>query len=160
MNANTRPLRATIHLAPLVGKRRNAKSLEGSHISVSVFGRYPPMECEMLFVIWRDFRRRLDLHESISLRSLEAKDKTHETPPLFFFSTNASYPTSSPPLLLSTDSAGLSFSLPFVPAWAFFASGPSLNMCTVSCAELTASRLLTTLKLIEYILASRVPRRN
>lgn len=38
--------------------------------------------------------------------------------------------------------------------------GPSLNMWTVSCAELTASSVETRLKLIEYILASRVPRRN
>lgn len=33
-------------------------------------------------------------------------------------------------------------------------------MCTVSCAELTASSVDTTLKLIEYIRASLVPRRN
>ena len=36
----------------------------------------------------------------------------------------------------------------------------SLKMCTVSWAELTAMRVDTTLRLIEYIRASRVPRRN
>jgi hypothetical protein len=38
--------------------------------------------------------------------------------------------------------------------------GPNLKICTVSCAELTANKVETTLKLIEYILASLVPRRN
>lgn len=78
---------------------------------------------------------------------------------------NASYPPSSacPPSLLSMDPVGLAGLPPFpapspFPAPAF--CGPSLNICTVSCAELTASRLDTTLKLIEYIRASRVPRRN
>lgn len=33
------PLRAAMHRAPLVGNLRKAKSREGSHISVSVFGR-------------------------------------------------------------------------------------------------------------------------
>src|SRR6267142_4938693 len=78
----THPLRATIHRAPLVGSLRNAKSRDGSHISVSVFGRYPPTDDVMFFVRCNDRRRRLD-----------------DMPPLFFFlsSTNASYPPSSAP---------------------------------------------------------------
>jgi len=40
----THPERATTLLTPLVGSRKNAKSLEGSHISVIVLGRYPPIE--------------------------------------------------------------------------------------------------------------------
>ena len=61
MELITDGLKATIHRAPLVGSRRNAKSREGSHISVNVFGRYPPTECVKVFVICIDFRRRLDL---------------------------------------------------------------------------------------------------
>lgn len=93
---------------------------------------------------------------------------THETPPLFFFpSMNASYPPSKPctPSLLSIDSVGLAgLPPPFFPELddggdpAF--CGPSLKICTVSCAELTASKLDTTLKLMEYILASLVPLLN
>jgi hypothetical protein len=37
---------------------------------------------------------------------------------------------------------------------------PSLNICTVSCAELTANSDDIALKLIEYIRASLVPLRN
>ena len=57
----TYPLSATMHLAPLVGSRKNAKSREGSQSSVSVLGRYPPIECVIDLVIWRDLRRRLEL---------------------------------------------------------------------------------------------------
>ena len=37
---------------------------------------------------------------------------------------------------------------------------PSLKICTVSCAELTASNVDTRLKFMEYMRASLVPRRN
>jgi len=49
-HSRLRPLRETIHRAPLVGGLRKGKCREGSHISVSVFGRYPPTDDVMLFV--------------------------------------------------------------------------------------------------------------
>jgi len=68
------PLRAMIQRAPLVGSLRNAKCRNGSNISVSVFGRYPPTDDVMSFVRFSDRRRRLD-----------------ETPAFFFLSSiNAS----------------------------------------------------------------------
>lgn len=39
LSGKTHPLSATMQRAPLVGSRRNAKSREGSHISVNVLGR-------------------------------------------------------------------------------------------------------------------------
>jgi hypothetical protein len=77
-----------------------------------------------------------------------------------------SYPPSNPctPSLLSIEPDGLGGLCSFLfveddaePAdfWE-----PSLKMCTVSWAELTANKVETTLKLMEYILASLVPRRN
>lgn len=59
------PLRATMHLAPLVGSLRKAKSRDGSHISVRVFGRYPPTECVRLLPICMDLRLRLELKDSL-----------------------------------------------------------------------------------------------
>lgn len=94
---------------------------------------------------------------------------TYETPvPFFFFSTNASNPPSKTalPSRLSIDSAGLpgccAFLFPLLDdaADADDLWGPNLNICTVSCAELTARSDDTTLKLIEYIRASLVPLRN
>lgn len=81
-HAVTYPLRATTHRAPLVGSRRNAKSRDGSHISVSVFGRYPPMECVRLFVTCIDLRRRLELPRRYqsALRSGRAKQSKLTTP--------------------------------------------------------------------------------
>jgi hypothetical protein len=58
------PEKATILLVPLVGNRRKAKSRDGSHISVSEFGRYPPTECVRVLVNCRDLRLKLDLEES------------------------------------------------------------------------------------------------
>ena len=57
----THPDRATTVRAPLVGRRRDANARAGSQSPVSVCGRYPPTECERLFVICSDFRRRLEL---------------------------------------------------------------------------------------------------
>ena len=57
----THPLNATMHRVPDVGSFRCAKSRDGSHISVSVFGKYPPMLPAMPLVIPRDLRRREDL---------------------------------------------------------------------------------------------------
>jgi hypothetical protein len=66
--SDTYPLNATTHRAPLVGSLRKAKSREGSHISVSVFGRYPPIEYVRLFVICIDLLRRIDLQaQSVSI---------------------------------------------------------------------------------------------
>jgi hypothetical protein len=148
LEIRTHPLKATIHRAPLVGSLRNAKSLEGSHISVRVFGRYPPTDDVIFFVKCNDRRRRFD-----------------DTPPLFFFlsSTKASYPLSSAPApsRLSTLPEGLvACSSLLLLLLLLLRPLPSLKICTVSCALLTASRVLTTLKLSEYIRASRVPRRN
>ena len=44
------PEKATILLVPLVGNRKKAKSRDGSHISVSEFGRYTPIECVRVLV--------------------------------------------------------------------------------------------------------------
>jgi len=92
MTCGIDPERATILRAPLDGNRRDAKSREGSHISVNVLGRYPPTECVKLFVICIDLRLRLDV----------------TPPPPFFFSINASYPPSKlGDVVPSTDSGGL-----------------------------------------------------
>jgi hypothetical protein len=55
------PEKATILLVPLVGNRKKAKSRDGSHISVSEFGRYPPIECVRVLVSCSDLRLKLDL---------------------------------------------------------------------------------------------------
>ena len=57
------PEKATILLVPLVGNRKKAKSREGSHISVSEFGRYPPTECVRVLVSCSDLRLKLSLCE-------------------------------------------------------------------------------------------------
>lgn len=142
------PDNATMLRAPLVGSRRKAKSRDGSHISVSVLGRYPPTECVRLFVRCIDRFRRLE-----------------ETLLLFFFSMNASYPLSRScaPSLLSIDAGGLDGGSPLedeLPCEVDDFCEPSLKMWTVSCAELTANNDDTTLKFIEYIRASLVPRLN
>jgi hypothetical protein len=61
----TYPLKATIQREPLVGSRRKAKSLEGSHISVTALGRYVPTEAVRFFVRFSDRLRRLDLGSRI-----------------------------------------------------------------------------------------------
>lgn len=58
------PEKATILLVPLVGNRKKAKSRDGSHISVSEFGRYTPIECVRVLVSCSDLRLKLDLEES------------------------------------------------------------------------------------------------
>ena len=60
----TYPESATTLLTPLVGSRKNAKSLEGSHISVIVLGRYPPIECVNDLVICSDFLRNEELENT------------------------------------------------------------------------------------------------
>ena len=50
------PLSATTQRTPLTGSFKKAKSLEGSHISVNVFGRYPPTDEVMFFVKFIDLR--------------------------------------------------------------------------------------------------------
>jgi hypothetical protein len=60
----TYPLKATTQREPLVGSRRKAKSLEGSHISVTALGRYVPTEAVRFFVRFSDRLRRLDLMSS------------------------------------------------------------------------------------------------
>ena len=55
------PEKATILLVPLVGNLKKAKSLDGSHISVREFGRYPPIECVRVLVSCSDLRLKLDL---------------------------------------------------------------------------------------------------
>ena len=138
---------------------------------MSVFGRYPPTEDVRFFVRCSDFRRNVDLCRSNRACDGECeremrgggqkvKKNTHETLLPFFFSAYASYPPSSPcePSLLSTDPDGLDgLCAPALPRpWPC----PSLNMCTVSCADETQRSDETRLKLIEYMRASRVPLRN
>ena len=67
----THPLIATTHLAPLTGNFKYAKSLEGSHISVSVLGKYPPTLDVIFFVSFSDRRRRNDLSEQVFQRGEE-----------------------------------------------------------------------------------------
>jgi hypothetical protein len=55
----THPLIATMQRAPLVGSLRWAKSRAGSHISVSVLGRYPPTDDVSVLVRCSE-RRRTD----------------------------------------------------------------------------------------------------
>ncbi len=59
--AFTHPLRATTHLAPLTGSFKKAKSRDGSHISVSVFGKYPPTDVVKFLVSFMDRRRNASL---------------------------------------------------------------------------------------------------
>ena len=59
--SGTYPDNATMLRAPLVGSRKKAKSRDGSHISVSVLGRYPPTECVRLFVRCIDRFLKLEL---------------------------------------------------------------------------------------------------
>lgn len=61
----THPLKATMQRLPDVGNFRNAKSLEGSHISVSVLGRYPPMLPAIPLVRPSDLRLREDLRQKL-----------------------------------------------------------------------------------------------
>ena len=95
--------------APLVGNRKKAKSRDGSHISVSVLGRYPPTECVRLFVRCIDRFRKLELSRRSTPYTKDPKERTHETLLPFFFSINASYPLSNSctPSLLSIDAGGL-----------------------------------------------------
>ena len=64
------PEKATMLLVPLVGNRKKAKSRDGSHISVSEFGRYPPTECVSVLVSCSDLRLKLDLEESDTARAV------------------------------------------------------------------------------------------
>jgi hypothetical protein len=57
------PLRATMHRAPDDGNFSHAKSRAGSHISVMVFGRYPPIELVSCFVTSCDRLFRLCLYK-------------------------------------------------------------------------------------------------
>jgi len=129
---------------PLVGNLKYAKSRTGSHISVNVGGKYSPTECPSVLVICNDFLLKID-----------------DTLVFFFsFSNIASYPPSYSSRL-STESGGLVAPEPDddedgpLPLFT-----PSLNMWTVSCAELTANSVDIGLKFIEYITASLVPRLN
>ena len=178
-----------MHRVPLVGSLRKAKSLDGSHISVSVFGRYPPIDDVIFFVKCIDRLRKFDLiitQNSSTQPSPNSKTKTkrqkdekrekntHETLFALSFPTN-SYPPSDPitlPSSLSCDPTALTPSGPPEPPDELHAELPSsdlhsptlyppnLKICTVSCAELTANNVETALKLIEYILASLVPLLN
>ena len=60
-NSQTHPLIATTHRAPLTGSFKKAKSRDGSHISVRLFGRYPPTDDVIFFVSFMECRRKLDL---------------------------------------------------------------------------------------------------
>jgi len=122
------PERATIVLAPLTGKRRNAKSRLGSHISVRVLGRYPPTECVNVFVICIDFRFKLDLDTLQFRKANKFSQRTYPTPPLFFFSIKASYPTSKPPAVLSMDSGGLDKPVSVLPVPGEGSLLPNLKM--------------------------------
>src|ERR1700733_13341204 len=79
----THPLNATIHRAPDIGSLRCAKSRDGSHISVRVFGKYPPMLPAMPFVKPRDLRRKEDLRGILEFEIIVRTGVTYETLLLF-----------------------------------------------------------------------------
>lgn len=86
----TYPLNATTQREPLVGSRRNAKSLEGSHISVTALGRYVPTEAVRFFVRFNDRLRKLDLVSSSGGHAWDGQQPAYDTLLFFFLSTYAS----------------------------------------------------------------------